>query len=96
MARPALLSDAELTEWLGNHPDWSLDDKHLRRSLSFDDFATAFAFMTQMAFVAERLDHHPEWSNVYNRVEIGLTTHDVDGLSSLDLAFAEAVEAAAA
>lgn len=96
MARPDLLSETELTQWLQRHPEWTRDDKHLRRSLTFANFASAFAFMTRMAFEAEKLDHHPEWSNVYNRVEIGLTTHDAGGLTALDLAFAEAAEAAAA
>lgn len=92
MSRPELLSTAELTSWLAGHPLWTLDQKHIRRSLTFDSFASAFAFMTRLAFVAESLNHHPEWSNVYNRLEIGLTTHDVGGVTSLDCAFAEAVE----
>lgn len=64
------------------------------RELVFADFAQAFGFMAQMALVAEKHNHHPEWFNVYNRVHITLTTHDVQGLSQRDLDFARAADAA--
>ena len=66
---------------------WRHDDARgaILRSFEFADFAEAFAFMTQVALVAERSHHHPEWSNVYNRVDIRLTTHDVGGLSQRDI-----------
>jgi 4a-hydroxytetrahydrobiopterin dehydratase len=70
-------------------------DAILRRFL-FADFREAFAFMTRVALAAERLDHHPEWSNVYNRVEIVLTTHDAGGLTGKDLELAQNIDAAAA
>ena len=60
----------------------------------FDDFVQAFAFMTRVALVAEKHDHHPEWSNVYNRVTIVLTTHDSGGLTAKDIALAQAADAA--
>lgn len=62
----------------------------------FDDFVGAFGFMTQAALVAEKNDHHPEWANVYNQVEITLTTHDANGLSMRDVEFARALDALAA
>ena len=68
-------------------PDWRHDAGRdaLVRSFAFGDFVEAFGFMTRVALLAEKADHHPEWSNVYNRVEILLTTHDCDGLSRRDV-----------
>ncbi len=77
----------------GELPGWTLDGEHLRRSFRFRDFSEAFAFMTRVALLAERHDHHPEWSNVWNRVEIGLSTHDAGGLSARDVALARAIDA---
>ncbi len=65
------------------------------RSLKFPDFAHAFGFMAQIALAAEKADHHPEWSNVYNRVEVLLATHEADGVTGRDVALAKAVDAAA-
>lgn len=67
----------------------------IRRQLRFPDFSTAFAFMTRVALKAEALDHHPEWSNVYNRVDIVLTTHDCQGLSARDAALARYIDSIA-
>lgn len=64
----------------------------LRRSFHFANFSEAFAFMTRVALLAESLDHHPEWSNVYDRVEITLSTHDCGGLSERDLSLAAAID----
>jgi len=74
-------------------PHWALDGEHLRRSFRFADFGAAFAFMTRVALLAEKQDHHPEWSNVWNRVEIALTTHDAGGLSARDVTLARAIDA---
>lgn len=65
------------------------------RSFKFEDFKTAFAFMTRVALKAEQMDHHPEWSNVYNKVEITLTTHDADGVTALDVEMAQYCDEAA-
>jgi len=75
-------------------PDWHLasDRDAIVRSVKFADFVEAFGFMTQVALLAEKMDHHPEWSNVYNRVEITLTTHDCNGLSVRDVTLAEAID----
>ena len=89
------LDPAAIAEALRGLPDWTIsaDGCSITRSFVFTDFGEAFAFMTRSALAAERLDHHPEWSNVYNRVDILLTTHDADGLSARDAALAEAIEA---
>jgi 4a-hydroxytetrahydrobiopterin dehydratase len=89
------LSEAERVEALEGLPDWDHDEARdsITRSFSFADFSQAFAFMTRVALLAEKADHHPEWSNVYNRVEILLTTHDAGGLSSRDVDMAQAIDA---
>ncbi|QEY31403.1 4a-hydroxytetrahydrobiopterin dehydratase [Synechococcus sp. RSCCF101] len=74
-------------------PGWELKEGKLHRELRFSSFVTAFGFMAQVALLAESLGHHPEWSNVYNRVVIDLTTHDCGGLSSLDRELAERINA---
>ncbi|MBU6165252.1 MAG: 4a-hydroxytetrahydrobiopterin dehydratase [Alphaproteobacteria bacterium] len=74
-------------------PDWALEGEHLKRSVRFADFSRAFAFMTRVALLAEAQDHHPEWFNVYNRVDIALTTHDAGGLSARDVRLAKAIDA---
>lgn len=74
-------------------PLWTLDGEHLKRSFRFADFSQAFAFMARVALLAEQQDHHPEWFNVYNRVDIALTTHDAGGLSARDTRLASAIDA---
>ena len=93
MARPSKLDQAAIDVWVASNPGWELDDQAIAKSLTFADFATAFGFMTRIAIIAERMDHHPEWSNVYNRVEVRLTTHDAGGITELDFALAEAIDA---
>lgn len=72
-------------------PDWQHDRRRdaITREFVFADFTQAFAFMTQVALVAEKRDHHPEWSNVYNKVVVALTTHDAGGLTQRDLDLAQ-------
>lgn len=88
------LSEAERADALDGLPDWDYDEGRdaVSREFMFDDFNQAFGFMTQVALLAEKADHHPEWSNVYNRVTILLTTHDAGGLSARDIEMAEAIE----
>jgi 4a-hydroxytetrahydrobiopterin dehydratase len=89
---PELVSDDDLAAFLAEHAGWTMQDGMLHRELTFGDFAEAFGFMARIALVAEKMNHHPEWSNVWNRVTIDLITHDVGGLSELDIEFAERVE----
>ncbi len=91
------IPDTRLPEMLASLPHWRHDTVRggtLTREFLFEDFGQAFGFMTRLALAAERLDHHPEWSNVYNRVTILLTTHDADGLSMRDIEFARLADAA--
>jgi len=85
---------ARLAETL---PHWSMVEGRdaIRRSFKFRDFNAAFGFMTRAALVAEKMDHHPEWFNVYNRVDVVLSTHDAGGLTELDIKLASAMDALA-
>lgn len=89
------LTDAERDAALAALPEWSLrgDGLAIERKLTFSDFGEAFGFMARVAIAADKADHHPEWFNVYNRVEITLTTHDAGGLSARDVALAGAIDA---
>ncbi len=88
-----LLSETEISSLLEAHPAWSRDGHRLLRTFSFGSFVEAFGFMTQVALIAEKLFHHPEWSNVYGTVEIAITDHDAGGLSTNDQSFIERVDA---
>ena len=85
------LTATEIDLELGALPDWTINPQReaITREFVLTDFMQAFAFMTQIAIAAEKYNHHPEWSNVYNRVTITWTTHDVDGLSSNDIDMAQ-------
>lgn len=85
------LSDARIEEALGGLEGWSLREGKLHRELRFRDFGEAFAFMTRVALVAEKMDHHPEWTNVYRRVVIDLVSHDAGGVTERDLEMARRV-----
>ena len=76
---------------LEQFPDWTLEVGKLHRALKFKDFVQAWGFMTQVAILAERADHHPEWSNVYSRVIIDLTTHECNGISQRDFDLAKKI-----
>ncbi len=91
----AQLTEDERTSWLAALPRWRLarQGRAIARGFEFADFSEAFAFMTRVALLAEKHDHHPEWSNVYNRVEITLTTHDAGGLSLRDVEMAKRIDA---
>jgi 4a-hydroxytetrahydrobiopterin dehydratase len=86
------LSDDVLTQRLQQLPAWELQRDKLHRQFKFDNFVEAFGFMSKVALLAESMDHHPEWSNVYNRVDIQLTTHDAGGISTRDFALAEQID----
>lgn len=87
------LTDSEIQKKLEDLNGWTIEDDKLHKEFQFKDFITAFGFMTQLALVAESMNHHPEWFNVYNRVTIDMSTHDADGITELDFKFAEAADA---
>ena len=89
----ALLSLQEREDLRANLTQWQVGDERLKRQWQFSDFSEAFAFMTRVALLAESKQHHPNWSNVYNRVTIELTTHDLGGLSNLDAELARSINA---
>lgn len=86
------LDESEVRQRLAERPEWRLEGGEMRRELTFADFSQAWGFMNRVALIAEKLDHHPAWSNVYNRVTIGLSTHDVGGISEKDFEFAARVD----
>lgn len=97
MKHPAVLHTDDLRRELATLEDWSLDEagRSIRRLLVFADFNQAFGFMSRVALKAEAMNHHPEWRNVWNRVEIVLSTHDAGGVTALDLDLARFIDAAA-
>jgi 4a-hydroxytetrahydrobiopterin dehydratase len=90
--RPSAFSADELRLQVQALPSWELVGEKLQRSFTFADFADAFAFMTRVASVAEELDHHPDWSNSWNRVEISIVSHDAGGITQLCVDFARRVD----
>ncbi len=91
------LSPAEATIALQEVSGWNLaeDGLSIQKTFKFDDFNQAFGFMTRVALKADKMDHHPEWFNVYNKVEMTLTTHDVGGVSQKDIKLAAFADDAA-
>ena len=86
------LSEAEITAELKNLPGWSVENGKLRRDYSFGSFVRAWAFMSAGALVIQQLDHHPEWFNVYDKVEVTLATHDAGGVTERDIELAAAMD----
>lgn len=92
---PQKLSDSDLQSALAALPGWNLDQGKLHREYKFADFVHAFGFMTTAALAIEKMGHHPEWFNVYNRVDIHLTTHDAGGITQKDIELARLLDATA-
>ena len=86
------LSRNELDEIVRNMKGWELKDEKLQKSFKFTNFVEAFGFMTRIALEAERMNHHPDWSNVYNNVTIKLSTHDAGGITDYDIKLAEIID----
>lgn len=90
------LTDSELEQAVAELDGWAVVKGKLHREFTFDDFVAAFGFMASTALVAERMNHHPEWFNVYNTVRVDLSTHDVGGITTWDVELARAMDASAA
>ena len=96
MSRPPRLADDEIQKRLADRAAWTLAGGKLRREFRFADFSEAFGFMARAALVAEKMDHHPDWSNAWNRVTVELWTHDAGGITDLDFELAQAMDRIAA
>ncbi len=86
------LSKSNIDTFLQTNNDWALKNNGIEKYFVFKDFASAFAFLTKVALLSEKMNHHPNWSGVYNKVHIRLTTHDIGGLSQLDIAMAKEID----
>jgi len=86
-----LLTESEIADWIGSNDAWRLEEGKLMLSLKFENFSMAWGFMSRVALLAEQQSHHPEWVNVYNRVDIALVTHDAGGITTKDLDLAKAI-----
>ena len=82
--KPYLLQDRELKELISKIPGWEVQSKYIKREFNFQNFIEAFSFMTKIALICEKYNHHPNWENVYSKVVIKLSTHDLGGISNLD------------
>lgn len=91
MTRPAKATESEISAAMARLVNWTYQDGKLRRSFKFSDFVHAWGFISRVALLAEKMDHHPEWTNVYNKVEIALSTHDAGGVTKLDFELAEKI-----
>ena len=92
---PVKLSESEVDARMSELPGWRREGDKIRRQFQFADFVGAFSFMTRCALVAEKMDHHPDWSNVWNKVDVTLWSHDAGGITDRDFRLAQAMNAAA-
>ena len=88
MARPSRLTDEQIKSEIQDIDGWELQDGKLHKTFHFADFIEAWGFMSRTALIAQAMDHHPDWSNVYNTVNVDLSTHDAGGITQLDLQLA--------
>tara|TARA_Y100001968_G_scaffold258233_1_gene245168 strand:+ start:1001 stop:1288 length:288 start_codon:yes stop_codon:yes gene_type:complete len=88
----SLISKNQLNNFINENPSWSLYNEKLKKEFKFDNFIEAFGFMSKVALISEKMDHHPTWQNTYNKVTIELTTHDAGGLTSNDIRLAESID----
>ena len=89
--KPYLLQDREWKELVAKIPGWEIKPEQIQREFSFANFIEAFSFMTKIAFICEKYNHHPNWENVYSKVKIKLSTHDLGGITNLDQTLASEI-----
>tara|TARA_Y100001968_G_C18935184_1_gene516138 strand:- start:280 stop:567 length:288 start_codon:yes stop_codon:yes gene_type:complete len=88
----SLIEKNQLNYFIEKNPSWFIYNKSIKKEFKFNNFIEAFGFMSKVALVSEKMDHHPNWQNIYNKVTIELTTHDMDGITSNDTKLAEAID----
>ena len=88
----SLINQTQLNNFINKNPSWIVDNKTIKKEFKFENFIDAFGFMSKVAILSEKMDHHPNWQNTYNKVKIELTTHDKGGITSNDTKLAESID----
>ena len=88
----SLIEQNQLDSFIEKNPSWEIDHKTIKKEFKFDNFIDAFGFMSKVAILSEKMDHHPDWQNTYNKVKINLTTHDKGGITTNDIKLAESID----
>ena len=88
----SLLEQNQLDSFIEKNPSWMIDHKTIKKEYKFDNFIDAFGFICKVALLSEKMDHHPNWQNIYNKVKIELTTHDKDGITTNDIKLAKSID----
>ena len=88
----SLIDKNQLANFIKKNPSWSIYNKSIKKEFKFDNFIDAFSFISKVALLSEKMDHHPDWQNTYNKVIIQLTTHDKGGITTNDIKLAESIE----
>ncbi len=88
----SLLKKNQLDYFIEKNPSWRIENNTIKKEFKFNDFIDAFGFMSKVALLSEKMDHHPDWQNTYNKVKINLTTHDKGGITTNDIKLAEYID----
>ena len=88
----SIIEEKELGYFKESNPSWIINNKTIKKEFKFDNFIDAFGFMSKVALLSEKMDHHPNWQNTYNKVIIELTTHDKGGITNNDIKLAESID----
>ena len=88
----SLIEKNQLDSFMEKNPSWRIDKKTIKKEFKFENFIEAFGFMSKVALLSEKIDHHPDWQNIYNKVKINLTTHDKGGITTNDIKLAESID----